>query len=74
MTVRSGLSLRFQVAVYKHLVELDLNNRKLLCFYSRTLLTRTLKGNEKQFELLNLRGIRVIGVIFSEIVIKGKEI
>ena len=53
MTVSSGLPLRFQVAVYKHLVELDLNNRKLLCFYSRTPLTRTLKGNERQFELIS---------------------
>ena len=39
--------------------------------YSRTPVTRTLKGNEKQFELA---GIRVIGVNFSEILIKGKEI
>ena len=39
--------------------------------YSRTPVTRTLKGNEKQFELA---GIRVIGVNFSEIWIKGKEI
>ena len=53
MTVSSGLPLRFQVAVYKHLVELDLNNRKLLCLYSRTPLTRTLKGNERQFELIS---------------------
>ena len=42
-----------------------------LLVYSRTPVTRTLKGNEKQFELA---GIRVIRVTFSEILIKAKEI
>ena len=38
---------------------------------SRTPVTRTLKGDEKEFEFA---GIRIIGVNFSEILIKGREI
>ena len=35
-------------------------NQNVICNYSRTPVTRTLNGNEKQFELA---GVRVIGVI-----------
>ena len=39
--------------------------------YSRTLVTRTLQGNEKRFELTGNSSYRGS---FNEIVIKGKEI
>ena len=37
-------------------------NWPLLCTYSRTPVTQTLKGNEKQFELVR---VRVIGVDYQ---------
>ena len=40
--------------------------------YFRSPVTQTLKGNEKQFELVG--NSRYIGLNFSEILIKGKEI
>ena len=45
------------------------SKRKQL-YHSRTPVTWTLKGNEKQFELA---GIWVIGVNFSEVLIKGRD-
>ena len=41
--------------------------------YSRIPVTRTLRANEKQFELARNSSYRS-GVAFSEIVIKGKEL
>ena len=39
-------------------------------YHSKTPVTWTLKGNEKQFELAE---IWVIGVNFSEVLIKGRD-
>ena len=46
---------------------------EFIIIYSRTPVTRTLKGNEQQFELGGGGGIRVIGVNFSEILIKERK-
>ena len=46
-------------------------NNSIIYSTSRTPVTRTLKGNEKQFKLAR---IWVIGVNFSEVLMKGREI
>ena len=73
MTVSSGRSLRFQVAAYKHLVELDLNNQEVPLVLQWNPINSNSEGKRKTVRV-NQRGIRVIGGSFSEILIKGKEI